>query len=189
MGSKIITYHLEMTDPGQLRPARLPEGDSEIKQAKVPCPELNRFLYSAVGGDWFWIDRLKWGYERWLKYLDRPELETWIAYVSGTPAGYVELEAQLGGDVEIAYFGILPQFIGRGLGGHLLTAAVERAWQMKPFRVWLHTCTHDHPIALANYQARGFRIFKEVVSYEDLPEQAPGPWPGANRQRDAQDAS
>jgi len=181
MRTAVTTYHLEMTDPAALRPARPPRADLEVKQAKVPCPELNRFFYTAVGGDWYWIDRLKWSYERWQTYLDRPELETWLGYSGGTPAGYFELEAQLGSNVEIVYFGILPQFVGQGLGGALLAAAVERAWQMGPTRVWVHTCTLDHPSALGNYLARGFRIFKQETAHEDLPEQTPGPWPGSGK--------
>ena len=104
-----------------------------------------------------------------------------MAYVSGTPAGYFELDGPPGGDVEIAYFGLLPSFVGRGLGGWLLTAAVERAWRRNPRRVWLHTCSLDHPAALANYRARGFRLVKEEAAWKDLPERTPGPWPGANR--------
>jgi GNAT superfamily N-acetyltransferase len=83
-----------------------------------------------------------------------------VAYFSGTPAGYFELEKDKG-NVEIAYFGLLPQFIGQGIGGYLLTRAVEQAWQMSAERVWVHTYTLDHPNALSNYQARGFRIFKQ----------------------------
>ena len=93
--------------------------------------------------------------------------------------GYAELEWQAGGDVEVVYFGILPQFIGQGLGGHLLTAAVERAWQRGAARVWLHTCTLDQPHALAHYQARGFRLYRQETKPEELPPQAVGPWPGA----------
>jgi GNAT superfamily N-acetyltransferase len=152
-----------------------------VEQAQIPCPELNRFLYTAVGGDWYWIDRLGWSYTEWLAYLDRPELETWVATVVGTPVGYYELERQPERDVEIAYFGLLPQFIGQGLGGYLLTCAVRRAWEMRAGRVWVHTCTLDGPAALANYQARGFQVFKEEAAEIELPEATPGPWPGARR--------
>ncbi len=62
--------------------------------------------------------------------------------------------------MEVASFGVLPQFIGRGLGGLLLTAALERAWEEGTRRVWLHTCSWDHPHALANYQARGLEVYK-----------------------------
>ncbi len=97
-----------------------------VERAEVVQPELNRFLYTAVGGDWYWTGRLPWTYERWRAWLDRPEVETWVARSGGSPAGYFELEQQDGGDVELAYFGLMPQFIGQGLGGHLLTVAILR---------------------------------------------------------------
>ncbi len=169
-----------MSSPAELRPARSSAPALSIHQAKIACPELSRFLYTAVGGSWYWIDRLGWTYRQWLDYLDRPELETWVGYVEGTPAGYFELEQQPQGSVEIAYFGLLPQFIGKGLGGRMLTRAVERAWEMESRRVWVHTCTLDGPAALANYRARGFRLFNTEVSEIDLPDHATGPWPNAS---------
>ena len=178
----VTTYHLEMTDPHDLRPKRVKHEGVDIRQAEVPSPELNRFLYTAVGGDWYWIDRLNWTYQQWLKWVDRAEVQTWVAYLSGTPAGYFELEAQSQGNIKIAYLGLLPQFIGKGLGGHLLTVATEKAWQMGASRVWVHTCTLDHPGALANYRARGFRVFREETQARELPETPPGPWPGAHRE-------
>ncbi len=179
MKTKVLTHHLEMTGRADLRPVRYGGQDLEVRRAEIPCPELNRFLYTAVGGDWYWVDRLLWTHERWMTWLDRREVETWVAYLSGTPAGYFELEAQSGGDVEIAYLGLLPRFTGRRLGGVLLTSAVERAWDLGASRVWVHTCTLDHPGALANYLARGFRVFKEETSEAELPDRTPGPWPGA----------
>lgn len=179
---EITTWHLEITDPKDFRPARPREG-LRIERAEIPCPELNRFFYTAVGGDLFWVDRLAWTYDEWMAWLDRPELETWIGSVSGTPAGYFEIERQAGATVEIAYFGLLPRFVGRGLGGALLSRAVERAWELGARRVWLHTCSLDHPSALAAYQARGFRIFRTETSRRDLPERPPEPWPGAGRAR------
>ena len=181
MKREVEIHHLEMTSLQDLRPARYPGEELEIRQARIPCPELNRFFYTAVGGDWFWIDRLSWTYGQWLAWLDRPELETWIGSVQGTPAGYFELEKQSQDNVELAYFGLLPRFLGRGLGGALLTAAVERAWSMGASRVWLHTCSLDGPASLANYQARGFRIFKTERLVKELPDETPGPWPRAQR--------
>jgi GNAT superfamily N-acetyltransferase len=178
MPTKVTVTFLEMTDPSQLRPTAR-KADLDVRRAEVVCPELNRFLYTAVGGDWFWIDRLSWTYQRWLQWLDRPEVETWVAYHRGTPAGYFELEHLPETGVELAYFGLLPGFVGRGIGGQLLTAAVQRAWQRQPQRVWLHTCTLDHPQAVANYKARGFVQYKQEERIESLPERSPGPWPGA----------
>lgn len=175
----VTTYYLEMTIPDDLRPRRIQRSDLAIARAEIPAPELNRFLYTSVGGAWYWIDRLGWTYKDWLAWVDRPQLQTWVAYVRGTPAGYFELEAQNNGDVEIAYFGLLPHFIGQGLSGPVLTAAIERAWQMNAARVWVHTCTLDHPSALANYRVRGLRIFRQETAPVELPENTPGPWPGA----------
>ena len=175
----VTTYYLEMTSPADLRPKRAERAQVQVVRVESPMPELNRFLYTAVGGQWYWIDRLPWSYERWLEYLRRAELETWLMTVGGIPAGYFELEAQAQGDLEVAYFGLLPQFIGRGLGSHLLTAAIERGWQRGARRVWLHTCTLDHPQALANYQARGLRLYRQETTAKEIPAEPSGPWPGA----------
>jgi GNAT superfamily N-acetyltransferase len=83
-------------------------------------------------------------------------------------AGYFELRQHQDRSVEIAYFGLLPAFIGRGWGKYLLTRAVESAWQLGTDRVWLHTCTLDHPAALSNYLKRGFRPFREEVYRVEL---------------------
>jgi GNAT superfamily N-acetyltransferase len=162
-------YHLEMTDPSQLIPATKPLSLSfTIMQAEIACPELNRFLYTTVGKNYHWTDRLKWSPADWQAYLESGNLETWVAYVSGTPAGYFELESQPDDNVEIKYFGLFPQFTGQGLGGALLTAAVKRAWAIGARRVWVHTCSLDHPNALPCYQARGFRLFKIVSGEQEL---------------------
>ena len=93
-----------------------------------------------------------------------PELRTFAAYYDQSVAGYYELRHDAQGAVEIAYFGLLPEFIGRRLGGALLTSAIQQAWSrsggVAPNRVWVHTCNRDHPQALANYQARGMVIYK-----------------------------
>jgi hypothetical protein len=116
MSVTVTTCYLEMTSPAELRPSCSTRGDLAFVQVMTPMPELNRFFYTAVGGDWFWTDRLPWSYEQWLAYLNRPELETWMLTVAGVPAGYAELEWQAEGDVEVVYFGLLPAFIGQGLG-------------------------------------------------------------------------
>lgn len=175
----VTTTHLEMTGRAQLRPSRPASVAFQLVRAEIPCPELNRFLYATVGARWVWYSRLSWDRATWLAYLDRPDLETWVAYVKGTPAGYFELERQDGGSVEIKYFGVMPDFIGKGIGGALLTAAIARAWDMGASRVWVHTCDLDHPQALRNYQARGLSVFRVVEEWEDLPDQALEAWPGA----------
>ncbi len=94
-------------------------------------------------------------------HLSRPEVTLLVLYLDGTPAGYAELvhgSAEEG--TEVAYFGIFPQFHGRGLGKHLLSVAVQRAFDDGATRVWLSTRTTDGPYAIANYEARGFRLFR-----------------------------
>ncbi len=126
----VTTWSLEQTDPSDLLPAARPEGDVRIVRSEVPSPEFSRFLYTAVGGDIRWTDRLGWTYARWEEHLRRPGVETWVAYDRGTPAGYVELTPGDDGVVEIEYFGLIPAFRGRGLGGHLLSCGTARAWDL-----------------------------------------------------------
>jgi GNAT superfamily N-acetyltransferase len=96
-----------------------------------------------VGRAYHWVDRLVWSEERWRARLQQPGLQLHLLSWAGAPAGYYELEPHGDGSVEIAYFGLLPEFLRRGLGGHLLTAAVEDAWRLGATNVWLHTCTLD----------------------------------------------
>lgn len=154
-----VTY-LELNDRRDFRASRKFDGNVDITLQQPPDPQLNRHLYNTVGGDWLWIDRLPWTDDEWHGYANQPNLETWIARVQGEFAGYFELLAGSDSSVEIVQFGVVPGFIGRGLGGHLLTAAVERGWETGASRVWLHTSSRDHPNAQANYQARGFLVFK-----------------------------
>ncbi|AWK13152.1 GNAT family N-acetyltransferase [Streptomyces spongiicola] len=187
MSIAVTTWSLEQTSPSDLRPAAEPEGDVRIVRAEVPSPEFSRFLYTAVGGDIRWTDRLGLTRVQWEEALTRPGVETWVAYERGTPAGYVELEAQDEGAVEIVYFGLVPAFRGRRIGGHLLSYGTARAWDLAERwpgrtptkRVWLHTCSKDGPHAMDNYLRRGFTLFGTKV--EEEPEvAAPGPWPGAH---------
>jgi len=160
---------------------REPEGERpfRLERAATPSPELSRFFYVTVGARWWWTDRLGWDYARWMRHLERPGVETWVALEGGNPGGYFELDRGTGEEVEIAYFGLLPAFIGRRWGAHLLAAAVQRGFEGGARRVWLHTCTLDHPHARRNYEARGFRAFRTEELVEDLPETPLEPWPGA----------
>lgn len=152
-------WYLEMLHPEELSPkALLPE--TQLVKLEIPLPPLNRFFYQEVGKLWQWKDRLIWTEEEWQNWVERETLQTWMLILRGTPAGYFELDTQ-DGDVEIAYFGLLPEFLGKGLGGGFLSAAIEKAWEMGVKRVWVHTCSLDHPHALNNYQARGFQIYRE----------------------------
>jgi GNAT superfamily N-acetyltransferase len=175
----VTITHLELRSPADLRLKPAPTPDVDVVRVPIAIPAINRFFYTAIGGDYFWLERLPWTYADWMMYLDRPEQQTWLITVAGVPAGYFELEHQPGDDVEIVYFGLLPQFTARGLGGWSLGEAASRAWEMGAKRVWVHTCDLDHAGALPNYLARGFQVFKVETKEEKLPERSPGPWPGA----------
>ena len=162
MGPLITTY-LEMRSPDQLRPKRA-DARFQVHEKRDRDWQFNRDLYRRVGEQWDWIDKRPWADEQWKEYATAPELRTFAGYYDDALAGYFELRRDAGGGVEIAYFGLLPEFIGRGLGGALLTNAIEEAWSgcggVTPTRVWVHTCNRDHPDALANYQARGMIVYK-----------------------------
>jgi GNAT superfamily N-acetyltransferase len=155
----ITIWFLEMTEPGQLRPARPVQG-FEVRALPSPDPALSRRLYERVGGPWHWTDRLGWGAARWGAHLGRPEVETHVGYLDGEEVGYAELVRE-GADVEIASFGLVPGMAGRGMGGALLADVTRAAWDAGAGRVWLHTCSLDSPSALPAYEARGFRRYDE----------------------------
>ncbi len=153
-------YHLETGDRHIECPKAAPLEFELVKMAP-PDAAINSRMYRSVGADWEWTDRLSWSEESWREYVYRESLQTYIGHVHGRRAGYFELESQENGNVEIAYLGLLPEYIGQGLGGVLLTAAMERAWEIPSTRrLWVHTCTKDHKYALENYRKRGFKVFK-----------------------------
>ncbi|KZN67303.1 GNAT family N-acetyltransferase [Pseudoalteromonas luteoviolacea] len=160
---QVRTYFLEMLNKNGLTPSSLPDGLSIVKVTPAQ-PELNQSLYTQVGRPWLWTDKLDWTKRQWQHYLDDHKTQTWVAYVDGKTAGYYELNTQNTGEVELAYFGLMPSFIGKGLGGALLNHALESAWSVTSTkRVWVHTCDLDHPHALKNYQNRGFKLYKTEV--------------------------
>jgi len=153
-----ITY-LEMTSAAELRPRFCADSRFGVREAVVRQWHLNRFLYSLVGGSWEWTDKQSWSDEQWQSYVHSDGLRTFLAFFEGAIAGYYELRRDEMAAVEIAYFGLAPEFIGRGFGGALLTDALQRAWAWDARRVWVHTCTRDHPAAVKNYQARGMVVY------------------------------
>lgn len=154
-----VRTYLEMRDRGALRPSRTDADGIRIERMH-DCPaSFYRYLYAEVGREYRWTDRLGWSDETIRAHLADADVMVWLLTVRGAPAGYFELKRDRAGGIEIAYFGLLPEFIGRGLGGHLLTQAVETAWALNPERIWLHTNTQDHPAAIANYLKRGFQAF------------------------------
>ena len=159
----VTRTYLAMSAPAELVPARAPDSDARIERVGFCPTAFFRYLYAEVGGQYRWTDRLTWTDARIRAYLDTEDIALYVLYVESAPAGYFELKRHEDGSSEIAYFGLMGDYIGRGLGGWLLTRAVETAWAGEPARVWLHTCTLDHPNALPNYVRRGFRPVRQEV--------------------------
>ena len=157
---EVTRTYLEMRDPAELQPARCDDPRLRVEQMPECSPSFFRHLYVEVGRNYDWIDRLPWSDEDIVAHLSQAEISLWLMTDDGAAAGYFELRRCEDGSVEVAYFGLLPEFIGRGLGKYLLTRAVEEAWAAGANRVWLHTCTLDDPAAMPNYLKRAFRPFK-----------------------------
>ncbi len=162
MPGVIITY-LEMREAGELKPKCCNDPKFEIRECVPAQWQINRALYFSVGEAWSWTDKRVWSDEQWREYVESGLLRTFVASYDGVEAGYYELQCPSNLEIEISYFGLLPTFIGRGLGGALLTSAILEAWRMNPSRVWVHTCTLDHPASLRNYEARGMKIYQTEI--------------------------
>jgi GNAT superfamily N-acetyltransferase len=166
--SAIRTY-LELCDRSDFRRSAAPQLPVRVERI-LACPvSFFRYLYAEVGRRYHWHDRLAWSEAAVRARVADPTVSLHMLSVSGAPAGYFELERHTDGSVEIAYFGLLPEYLGRGLGKYLLSEAVEAAWAEGASRLWLHTCTLDDRAALPNYLARGFRVFKSEEYGVELP--------------------
>ena len=141
---------------------------SGILRAEPPSASFYRYLYDTVGAPWHWYERRELSDAALLAIIEDPKVEVYVAYVRGTPAGYVELDRRVGGEVEVAYFGLMPEFIGRRLGPWLFDWGLRKAWVRGVDRVWLHTCTLDHPSALSMYQKAGLKVYDRQEEMVDM---------------------
>lgn len=156
---EIVTY-LEMTSPDQLAPAT-PVADLKLEPLDRASPLVVE-LQVRIGAPHGWRCASRTGAEWASWYAQQPDRIFWLLSYDGEPAGLAAYDLHPGDEVEIETFGLVPEFVGRRLGGHALTLAVQRAWDLIPTakRVWLHTSSVDHPSALPNYLRRGFRTFR-----------------------------
>ena len=152
---------LEIKDLRNLKENINIENNFLIKKIK-PDFQLNKFFYKQVGKKHRWIDRLIWSDEKWMTYISNRNLETYVISKYDELVGFFELlyNPELK-ETEISYFGLLEEYIGKGIGGFALSSAIRKAFEKNINRVWLHTCTLDHPNALKNYIARGMTVFKK----------------------------
>jgi len=171
----VTTLALEMTSPKEFRPQKTHREDVRVDKIEIPSPSLNHYFFVNVGRPWKWYSRLSWTLSDWQVWVEKENVHTFVGYLKNTPFGYIELDHQ-SDSVEIAFFGVLPQFVGHGLGGFLLSEAIRLAWQLNPDRVWVHTCTHDHKYALNNYQARGLTLYQKTSEVETIPDEDDPIW-------------
>ena len=152
---------LELKDLKNLKTNSINENKYLVKKIK-PDFQLNKFFYKQVGKNHRWIDRLSWSDEKWINYISNRNLETYIISEFDELVGFFELlyNPELE-ETEISYFGLLEEYIGKGIGGYALSVAIKKSFEKNIRRVWLHTCTLDHPNALKNYIARGMTVFKK----------------------------
>jgi len=161
---EVTTTFLEMTQrPRKARHAPPEARSLALLRAEQPPLHFYRYLYETVGESWLWYERRGLDDDALRAIVHHPKVEVCVLYVDGSPAGYAELDARQGTEIELAYCGLVPDFIGQGLGLYLIDCAVERAWASdpEPTRVWVHTCTLDHPRALLAYQHAGFVPYRE----------------------------
>jgi GNAT superfamily N-acetyltransferase len=154
----LVTTYLHMTHRDSFKPSYLHASNVTVVPMQACDVAFYRFLYSEVGKEWRWRDRLLLSDVDLYAVLSQPGVCVHVLYVDGVPAGYVELSKQ-GDTTEIAYFGLRPNFFGRGLGKYLLSYGIERAWEDGAKQVWVHTCNLDGPHALDNYVKRGFSVY------------------------------
>ena len=152
---------LELRDIKKLRFNSSKENKFLIKKIK-PDFQLNKFFYKQVGKKHRWIDRLSWNDEKWIDFISNKNLETYVISESEDLIGFFELLYNPNlNETEISYFGLLEEYIGKGIGGYALSEAIKKSFEKNIKRVWLHTCTLDHPNALKNYIARGMKVFRK----------------------------
>ncbi len=154
-----VTY-LEMTEQANLTSTELPKG-TRLEQAHSPPNWVFLSLYDAVGRDYEWVDWHSADPADLTAYLTDPRVETWVAYAKGWPQGFFQLDFREGGTCDLAYFGLVPEAIGGGLGRALLLTAIQKAWNGNGVtRVTVNTCSLDHPRAVGLYKTAGFRAFR-----------------------------
>ena len=166
---EVVTSYLEMHARPVTALAPPPVG-VQVVRARNPSTRFYRYLYDAVGGPWHWYDRRHMAAEELAAILADDAVEVHVLWKDGVPVGYAELDRRSQGEVELAYFGLVPEAIGQKLGPWLLAWSIHEAWRPHEVRrLWVHTCTLDHPSALCGYLAAGFVKYGEARHQQAIP--------------------
>jgi len=163
---KIVKNYLEIKSLNELVQKKKPNSEYFVEKVSINDFQLNKFFYKQIGQNHHWFDRLVWDDKKWINYVSNPNVFTFVLKNNENIAGFFELiyhKNKL--EIEIAYFGLLKDFMAKKLGGYMLTEAIKISFSYKVKRVWVHTCSLDHKNALNNYLARGMKIYNiETVS-------------------------
>jgi GNAT superfamily N-acetyltransferase len=156
----VVTY-LEMRAPPD---HSVPPSPLSLKHIEVPEPEHYRELFRLVGAPWLWFSRLTLDDAHLAVIIQHPKVELYsVVDEGGSEAGMLELDFREPGQCELAFLGLIPELAGKGHGAWLLAESVSRAWRDGVERVHVHTCSLDHPAALAAYRSAGFTPFKRAI--------------------------
>ena len=168
MNIKVERNYLEINSLKNLNYSNKPNENCNLIFIDPPDFQINKFFYKQIGKDHRWIDRLQWNDQKWINYVENPNIKTFILKDNDELVGYFEQIFHLNQkNCEIAYFGIMKQFYGKKYGGYLLTEAIKKSFEKEIEKVWVHTCSFDHKNALKNYISRGMKIYKtESINLE-----------------------
>ena len=164
MRDQVERSYLEINSINELMVKNKPFNNLYLEKVNPPDFQLNKFFYKEIGKKHSWTDRLVWSDKTWIDYLENSGVNTYILKQNNELIGFFEQifdKDKL--DCEIAYFGILEEYIGKKLGGYLLSEAIKISFNIGSKRIWVHTCSLDHKNALQNYLSRGMKIFKSEI--------------------------
>jgi GNAT superfamily N-acetyltransferase len=162
-----VVTHLEMTERPSLRPD--PPGAWALRRVETPGLDWYRDLHRRVGEEWLWFSRLQMADAELAAIIQSPMVEVHALVQDGRDEALLELDFREAGQCELVYFGVTAKLIGGGAARWLMNRALERAWSRPVTRFWVHTCTFDHPAAVAFYQRSGFRAFRRQIEIADDP--------------------
>ena len=161
---EISRQYLEIKNIKQLKDTNYSGEECNIVHIKKPDFQLNKFLYKQIGKKYNWVDRLVWTDRQWRHYVSNEEVFTYVLKKKDDLAGFFELIFHRNkSEIEMAYFGLLEEYMGKKLGGYMLSDAIKKSFSLNANRVWVHTCSLDHKNALENYLSRGMKIFNTEV--------------------------
>lgn len=160
MTNEVIITYLEMRSRPSLQVTRLQRAGMLLR-LDPPTPGFYRYLYTTVGEPWGWTERSGLTDDELGSIIVDTEVDVFVLYMGGVPAGMFELDRRTEGEVRLRHFGLIPDFRERGLGKRLLAAAVEAAWDHEPDRLWVAYSSDEHPRGLLVYQWAGFEPYEE----------------------------